>query len=573
MGRLSCLALGLSLVVFGCAKRGGGGDDDDDDSAECPGDPSCDEVCDNVADDDGDGQADCNDSECTSDVACMPVEDCDNDADDDGDGDADCADADCADAPACGTPSDEDCDNEVDDDGDGDVDCDDSDCAGQPGCNAGRELLCENGDDDDGDGRTDCNDTDCYEDPACGAQTEANCGNRVDDDDDGDVDCDDTDCARDPDCEVVDFEANCANGLDDDGDFWVDCDDDDCFFDPDCEVGFEQDCDNGLDDDNDFWADCDDDDCWFDPACDGGGIEDCSNLSDGDLFFLTLCPHPSSQRAPCFTPPIEVHCDNRVDDDLDLDVDCADADCLAACDVAGENCGVLGDEEGDGVSDCADPECALAAGCPRGAGAPCTADGDCASNDCLLEDPDGWAGGFCSETCAAHSDCAAGTMCVLLTADAIDGTCLPGCQPGTCREGYDCFGFTDFPDDFGTCLPACRSDLECPVGGVCNDWSGYCEPIGNGAGVGEACATNADCESELCLTEGTDGWTDGYCYSSCNLLDGALCPNNAACVDLSDGGGVEVGYCLTDCIDDFDCRAGYICDDGFGIGQNLCIPF
>ena len=162
-------------------------------------------------------------------------------------------------------------------------------------------------------------------------------------------------------------------------------------------------------------------------------------------------------------------------------------------------------------------------------------------------------------------------MCVLLTADAIDGTCVPGCQPGTCRAGYDCFGFTDLPEDFGVCLPACRSDQECAVVGTCNDWSGYCEPVGNGAGVGAECGEGADCESDACLTDGVDGWTDGYCYSTCNLLGGGACPDGAECVDLSEG-GAEVGYCLMGCLDDFDCRAGYLCDDGFGIGVDLCIP-
>ena len=54
------------------------------------------EICDNGLDDDGDGAADCLDSECP---ACPEI--CDNGADDDGDGAADCDDDDCADAESC----------------------------------------------------------------------------------------------------------------------------------------------------------------------------------------------------------------------------------------------------------------------------------------------------------------------------------------------------------------------------------------------------------------------------------------------------------------------------------------
>ena len=53
--------------------------------------------------------------------------------DEDGDGNADCADSDCAAAPACAaTP--EDCATPGDEDGDDDADCADSDCATADGC-------------------------------------------------------------------------------------------------------------------------------------------------------------------------------------------------------------------------------------------------------------------------------------------------------------------------------------------------------------------------------------------------------------------------------------------------------
>ena len=62
-------------------------------------------------------------------IQLVPVrsEDCDNGADDDGDGDVDCEDSDC---PACP----EICDNGIDDDRDSDIDCDDDDCAETAAC-------------------------------------------------------------------------------------------------------------------------------------------------------------------------------------------------------------------------------------------------------------------------------------------------------------------------------------------------------------------------------------------------------------------------------------------------------
>ena len=82
------------------------------------------------------------------------------------------------------------CDNGVDDDGDGLTDCDDPDCAAEPGC-----LVedCDNGADDDGDGLTDCADPDCAQSPPC--LPPEDCDNGVDDDGDGRADCADEDCA------------------------------------------------------------------------------------------------------------------------------------------------------------------------------------------------------------------------------------------------------------------------------------------------------------------------------------------------------------------------------------------
>jgi len=58
----------------------------------------------------------------------------------------------------------------------------------------------------------------------------------------------------------------------------------------------------------------------------------------------------------CVSPPET--CNNAVDDDFDLRVDCADPECNGdpACPV-GEICGNIVDDDGDGLADCADGEC------------------------------------------------------------------------------------------------------------------------------------------------------------------------------------------------------------------------
>ena len=163
------------------------------------------EICDNEADDDGDGDVDCADSDCAESDACASEEVCDSGEDDDGDGDVDCADSDCADAEECATA--ELCDNGEDDDGDGDVDCDDADCADDAACASTED--CENGEDDDGDGDVDCDDADC----TC----ETDCGDGVVDEGE---ECDDGDAnsGTEPDaCRTDCTFARCGDGVIDTG--------------------------------------------------------------------------------------------------------------------------------------------------------------------------------------------------------------------------------------------------------------------------------------------------------------------------------------------------------------------
>lgn len=100
-------------------------------------------------------------------------EDCAVAGDEDGDGVADCLDTDCAADPACSSPpsaTEGDCTDGLDADSDGALDCADADCAADPACLLAPPPLaedCTTAADEDGDGQGQCSDTDCAGDPAC----------------------------------------------------------------------------------------------------------------------------------------------------------------------------------------------------------------------------------------------------------------------------------------------------------------------------------------------------------------------------------------------------------------------
>ncbi len=81
---------------------------------------------------------------CTVTLAGAQAEICNNGADDDEDGDTDCDDSDCVDAGNCNPEGD--CGDGIDNDEDGDVDCADSDCDGVVSC-LGDVVLSFSGDD------------------------------------------------------------------------------------------------------------------------------------------------------------------------------------------------------------------------------------------------------------------------------------------------------------------------------------------------------------------------------------------------------------------------------------------
>jgi hypothetical protein len=287
------------------------------------------------------------------------------------------------------------------------------------------EYDCEGGADDDGDGLVDCDDPDCAGVPACVVPED--CANGVDDDGDGLTDCDDVDCVDHPACQPPPPEV-CDNERDDDGDGHTDCDDVDCALDPACLTPPPEDCDNGRDDDGDGHIDCDDVDCALDPAC---------------------------------LPPPPEDCTNNVDDDRDGDTDCDDTDCddHPACAGGPEDCFDRIDNDGDGLVDCADPECSAAVtregACTNPADLPiagrvdvmelgqsCIIDAGClndvACNTRCIQAATGLSAG-CA-TCGGELAACVVERCLLSCADTASPACAD-CIARSCYPGYvECFG-------------------------------------------------------------------------------------------------------------------------------------
>ncbi len=212
----------------GCTPAPGGevctnGQDDDCDTtvdcldADCAGTPECgcaptESICGNGFDEDCDGFTDCEDSECAGDPSCAcvgQVESCSNGQDDDCNDLIDCADPSCVGQGPCiciGPPIPEQCSDGADNDCDMLVDCADPDCVVSPACMMCSPEQCGDGIDNDCDLEIDCADEACAFDPSC-APTPELCNNGVDDDNDGDIDCDDLDCVNVPVC--VEQQATC----------------------------------------------------------------------------------------------------------------------------------------------------------------------------------------------------------------------------------------------------------------------------------------------------------------------------------------------------------------------------
>ncbi|MEW6430412.1 MAG: hypothetical protein AB1730_02785 [Myxococcota bacterium] len=212
---------------------------------------------------------------------------------------------------------------------------------------------------------------------ACVTPGEANCDNGVDDDTNGKTDCADPGCnlsSCGPGCQCQALqraERNCNDGADNDADGQADCADSNCAgagcFDGGCVCAnlkpTETGCADSADNDQDTATDCADPDCEG-KACQAGTTRTCA---------ASACQ--CNGGAPVDEGPSGGLCRDRVDNDCDGLLDCAEANCdMASCNPDGgagcrcamgmaseTTCDDRQDNDGDGKTDCAD-----SADCPQG---------------------------------------------------------------------------------------------------------------------------------------------------------------------------------------------------------------
>lgn len=565
--------------------------------AECVRDPICrcapsETVCDDGRDDDCDGMLDCADFDCAGNPACcLAFEICGNMLDDDCDGFADCNDFGCRMDPICMCGPVEVCGNGIDDDCNGLIDCADMGCAGRPECRCGPVEICGNGLDDDCNGFSDCADAACAMLPECMCLPFEICGNSRDDDCNMLIDCADPACAMDPSCMCGPVEI-CGNGRDDDCNGFVDCADATCSARPECMCGPIEFCTGGVDDDCDMLTDCADPDCAGDPAC----VTSCSTATDlgsvvgapvatgttvgapntlipscrggstaGERVFRWRAPtsgrftfdtNGSTYDTTLYVQTVCGGMDLACDDDSGTGLQSqvilpvrAGQVLFVVVDGFGmsegnfqlnitrgaptEICDNFRDDDGDGLRDCADPDCASDPACCMPTPEVCTdgADQDCDSLvDCA--DPDCSASPACCvpspEICdnATDDDCDFRIDCGDPDCAGSPLCCVP--VPEVCDDmiDQDCDGLIDCadPDCTGTptcCVPTgpeicfngrdddCDTRVDC-LDSDCIGTPACCVPTPEvcGDGMDNDCDTAIDCVDPDCAM-------DPLCSPSC----------------------------------------------------------
>ncbi len=503
---------------------------------------------------------------CLADTCFVGIEDCTNGTDDDTDGNIDCNDADCAADPACTGTSETQCTNSVDDDNDGNIDCDDSDCAADPACQGltcSEVLTCEQNCGMDANCLQACQDSGCATaQPLAAALTDCvlqNCANPCGLDPLGVAceNCTNTFCQGELDLCLADTcvagGEDCANGIDDDNDGFVDCDDFDCNGDPACPTATEFACANGIDDDSDGFVDCADSDCAGDPACQPTGVTcgevvTCAQGCGADFNCAQTCVASgcatAQQLAVDLMNCVFSNCLNECSDPASLTCQvCMGTSCsteAAACladtcaTAATENCVNQADDDGDGLIDCADPDCA--------------ADPACQVTNLSCGDVLG-----CIQGCGSDSACAQGCRdsgCASaqpLIADLVDCVLLSCANPCADPASPACESCTQ--NNCGTELSACLADTcattttENCVNQADDDGDGLIDCNDPDCGADPACQTTGrTCGEVLSCAEGCAG--DFTCVQACQ--DSGCATAQTLASDLM---ACAATNCLTECAD------------------------
>ncbi len=287
-------------------------------------------------------------------------------------------------------------------------------------------------------------------------------------------------------------------------------------------------CNDGLDDDGDGGIDCADLDCAGVPLCQAPSP--CCEAAAG----AGCAAEPAVAACVCADDPF--CCEGL------WDLACAAkatlcggrcaTGCWADCPPAVEDCAVAGDEDGDGLADCADPDCADLEAC----GGPL---------DCCTPKPQAGCGADPAvEACVCAIDA---TCCTddwdLSCAHKAKLSCLAACElpPEKCTGGVDEDG--DLSVD---CLdPDCIGVWPCAVAApACCTWSG------------PGCAEDPEIEACVCAADPSccaEDWDDVCVFLAEGC--GAQCPPQVppgTCCDASATPGCPDSPDLQACVCGFD---------------------
>ncbi|MFH0891526.1 MAG: hypothetical protein V1867_01965 [Candidatus Falkowbacteria bacterium] len=275
-----------------------------------------------------------------------------------------------------------------------------------------------------------------------------------------------------------------------------------------------------------FWYVWDQDpDC---DQCDHDGDDDGNQgVSASSLDWITDYPGMADRCDPgCLSAGALVTAPVRIDDFQMVESRCND----------------LIDNDCDGLSDCADSDCASIPPClPDCSGTPI--------NTCMP----GGAPAYCDSTGTVVESC------------GIPGNC--GCTGSWVCGPLGTFCCDNICD--GTCSPAgCTApfDPDCGAGGCCGD--GVCD-------LGESGICVADCP---CVTSGL---CDNNCPLNCTAIDDPDCSGTGCCGDGTCGVGETYSSCAGDCPCDNACNN--VCSDpscpiaedpdcGCSLTANTCCP-
>ena len=473
--------------------------DNDCDTLIDAGDPSCaapQETCDNNIDDNGNGLIDCADPQCNGFVygqttcgvgACSAS------------GQSVCQTPDVVDTCQAGTPGgegpfgDATCSDGIDNDCDGLTDAADPDCAAPP-------EVCDNGVDDNGNGLIDCADPQCdgFMDGACSTGLPGICADGTNVCQNGGQVCNQNQPAG---TEGPFGDATCGDGLDNDCDGLTDGNDPDCT--PVPEI-----CDDGIDNNGNGLVDCADPDCdgFTGGACDTGNSGICAAGTTACRQLQEFCDQnqPAGTEGPFDSPT----CTDGLDNDCDGVTDAADPDCA----VPPEVCDNGTDDNGNGLIDCQDPQCdgVTFGACDTGNPGICSAgtltcNGSAIGPVCTQDQAASTEGPFGDATCGDLLD----NDCDGLT-DAADLDCAESVVE-ICDNGIDDTGngLVDCAD------PECDGfvDGACDTGnaGICAAGTNVCQNGGQACVQDQPAGTEGPFGSPTCqdgLDNDCDGLTD-----------------------------------------------------------------